>query len=159
MSNEVRKYLASRKDVKKATQKALKSVRKKYTDKSNETPTMVSTLEEVEAITINVFESLLSFIAGSKLFSKWSLASKLMQQKRLACEALEADTNELEKVDVALLSLNQKMSKSDFDTLVENVQTYLEELEANIEDLEEGIEYLSKRLIKSRISLLNILNH
>lgn len=62
---------------------------------------MVSTLKEVEAITMNVFESLLSFVAGSKLISKWSLASKLMQRKGLACEAVEADTNELEKVDAA----------------------------------------------------------
>lgn len=55
--------------------------------------------------------------------------------------------------------LNHKMSKSDYNIQVENVQNWVGELEANIQDLEEGLEYLSRRLIKTRVSFLNVFNH
>ncbi|XP_034222797.1 uncharacterized protein LOC117633196 [Prunus dulcis] len=130
--------------------------------------------------TVAVFESLLSFIAGSKSkSSSWSLVSKLVQPKRVSCEGEEtADTNELEKVDAALNALiTHKSKKSDYAMQVENVQIWLRDLEsgirasqtlisptifqqeANIQDIEEELEYLFRRLIKARVSLLNIFNH
>ncbi|VVA19459.1 Hypothetical predicted protein [Prunus dulcis] len=81
---------------------------------------------------VAVFESLLSFIAGSKSkSSSWSLVSKLVQPKRVSCEGEEtADTNELEKVDAALNALiTHKSKKSDYAMQVENVQIWLRDLE------------------------------
>lgn len=162
--SEVKKYLTSRKDIKKATNKALKVKESKCTDKNHETPAVVSMLIELDALTATVFESLLSFIAGSNLRSKsspWSLVSKLVQSKRVACEGMEVvEMNELEKVDAALQSLiSHKTRKSDYTKQVENVQNVLQELEISIQDIEEGLECLFRRLIKARVSLLNIFNH
>lgn len=107
--------------MKKTIRKALKSIGKMYTNKNEETLAKVSTLREMKAITINVFESLLYFVAGSKLQSKWTLISKLIQPKSVACEVdHEVDTNELEKVDVEMISLNEKVNKFDFNTFVES---------------------------------------
>ncbi|XP_010103324.2 uncharacterized protein LOC21397507 [Morus notabilis] len=56
------------------------------------------------------------------------------------------------------LLMSYKMKKSD-NTLAENAQNELQKLEMCIQDLEEGVENLYRSLIKTRVSLLNILNH
>ncbi|KAK2665707.1 hypothetical protein Ddye_004281 [Dipteronia dyeriana] len=61
--------------------------------------------------------------------------------------------NGFAKVDAALSTLTNKSDN------ISCVQNQLKELESNIQDLEEGIECLSRHLIKSRVSLLNILNN
>ncbi|KAG6635685.1 hypothetical protein CIPAW_11G060200 [Carya illinoinensis] len=144
---EVRKYLMSRKVVKKAVQKALKGMESKRADKNHENLAMVSTLREIEAATLNVFESLLSYITGSKLRSKsssWSLVSKLFLPKRVACDNEDTERSELEMVNSALYSIvSERTSKSDDMVTVENVRNLLEKLEPNVQDLEEGLELLS----------------
>ncbi|BFG42423.1 hypothetical protein CerSpe_286970 [Prunus speciosa] len=53
----------------------------------NETISIVSKLRDVEVVTFAVFVSLLSFISGPKSQpSSWSLVSKMMQSKTVACE-------------------------------------------------------------------------
>ncbi|KAK0581567.1 hypothetical protein LWI29_015249 [Acer saccharum] len=153
ISSEVKKYLTSRKVVKKTIKKALKGTENKYSSKTDEEHETITMLREVEAATSTVFESILSLISvpmstSSKL-SGWSLVSKLVQPKRITCE--ESDMNEFEKVDAALIA--HKTSTSDIIIQV------LKELETNIQDLEDGLESLSRHLIKSRVSLLNILNN
>ena len=124
---------------------------------------MVSTLKELEAVTLMVFELLLTFISVPKLPSKsssWFVVSKLVHPKRIACEGEETDVNEFEKVDVVLQSLiNHKASKSDYSIHIQNVQNWMEQLESSIQDFEEVLESLSRRLVKTRVSLINILNH
>ncbi|KAK0580729.1 hypothetical protein LWI29_036407 [Acer saccharum] len=90
ISSEVKKYLTSRKAVKKTIKKALKGVEIKHSSKTSEEHEMITMLREVKAITFAVFESILSLISrprstSSKL-SGWSLVSKLVQPKRIACE-------------------------------------------------------------------------
>lgn len=66
---------------------------------------------------------------------------------------------ELEKVDAALQSLiGHKKSKSDCLTNVEGVQNWLGKLETSIQDVEEGIENHFRCLLKTRVSLLNMIN-
>ena len=78
----------------------------------------------------------------------------------MACEFEETDANEFEMVDEALQSLiSHKPCKSDYSLVIDNVQTWLGKLELNIQDLEEVLECLSRRIVKTRVSLLNILNH
>lgn len=104
--SEVRKYLTSRKMVKKEIQKAMKNLkgtenRSTFSslNKDDETFSVVSKLREVEAITLAVFESLLSFISGPKSQpSSWSLVSKMMQSKKVACEEA-TEINEFAEVD------------------------------------------------------------
>ncbi|XP_044508829.1 uncharacterized protein LOC123227772 [Mangifera indica] len=152
--SKVKKYLTSRKTVKKTIQKTLKNINQRTSPISEEHETSVM-LTEVEAVTFNVIESLFSLISGPRAPSKlssWSLVSKLMQRKEVACK--ETDINEFEKVDAELSSIIvHKASGSD------NIQNQLKELEFSVQNLEDGVESLSIRLIKTRVSLLNILNN
>ena len=163
LAREIEKYLASRKVVKKAMQKALKGMQTELNSKKNDDLAMVSMLKELEAVTVMVFESLLTFIAGPKLQSKsygWFVVSKLVHPKKVVCEDEKTDADEFDKADAALQSLiSHKTSKSDYSVLVQNVQNWMGKLESSIEDVEEVLECLSRRLVKTRVSFLNILNH
>lgn len=125
--------------------------------KKQENVEIISLLREVESITLNVFESLLSFISGPKSQSKsngWSLVTMMMNTKRVACD----EVNEFALADAALsMPISHKMKKSD-TMLKEKAQNQLQNLELCIQDLEEGVESLYRHLIKTRVSLLNILN-
>ncbi|GMI68545.1 hypothetical protein like AT2G17080 [Hibiscus trionum] len=164
LANEVRKYLTSRKAVRKAICKALKNlkhVENKLSSSSfsndDETKAVISTVKQVEAATISVLESLLSFISGPEGESKssrWSLVSKFMHQKRVICEEEEQKANEFENVDATLRSL----IKSGNLKHVENVQNELQNSEMCIQDLYDGLESFFRRLIKVRVTVLNILN-
>ncbi|PQM36036.1 uncharacterized protein Pyn_25747 [Prunus yedoensis var. nudiflora] len=161
LTGEVRKYLTSRKTVKKAIQKAMKNLKGSNfpsLNKDHESIDIVNKLREVEAVTLAVFESLLSFISGPKSQpSRWSLVSKMMHSKKVACE--EEKANEFAQVDAALNSLiGHKTSKSQ-NKSVDNAQNQLEQLESCIQDQEEGVECVFRQIIKTRVSLLNILNH
>lgn len=166
LGSEVRKFLNSRKVVKKAINKALgnlKGAKDKCTispsEAENEAVALFSIMREAEAFTVSAFESLLSFISGRNAQSKpcrWSLVSNLMHSKRVACEGEETHANEFSKVDAALLSVSMT---SKFDNKhVENLQNELEQLEMCTQDFEDGLECLFRRLIKTRVSLLNVLN-
>ncbi|XP_027355382.1 uncharacterized protein LOC113865185 [Abrus precatorius] len=166
ITTEAKKFLASRKVVKKAIFKALvnlKAIAKKCNFSSNikgqQTGALVSLLRDVEVVTLSIFESLLNFIAGSteaKLGTSWSLVSKLIQTKRTGCTQV-ADESEFSQVDAALqFCVLHMTSKSDN---INNLQNHLEKLESRIQDFEEGLEFLFRRLIKIRVALLNILNH
>ncbi|PQP91637.1 uncharacterized protein Pyn_25283 [Prunus yedoensis var. nudiflora] len=163
LTSEVRKYLTSRKMVKKAIQKAMKNLkgtenRSTFSslNKDDETFSVVSKLREVEAITLAVFESLLSFISGPKSQpSSWSLVSKMMQSKKVVCEEA-TEINEFAEVDAALNSLiRHKASKPSAD----DAHNQLDQLKSCIQDQEEALECLFRQMIKTRVSLLNILNH
>ncbi|XP_044508835.1 uncharacterized protein LOC123227777 [Mangifera indica] len=154
LTSEVKKYLTSRKAVKKSIQKTLKNLNQRSSTIGVEHETSIM-LREVEAVTFNVIESLLSLISGPRAPSKlssWSVVSKLMQPKEVACK--ETYINEFEKVDAELSSIiAYKTSKSN------STHNQLKELESNIQELEEGVDSLYRRLIKTRVSLLNILNN
>ncbi|OVA10893.1 Protein of unknown function DUF241 [Macleaya cordata] len=144
--NEICAYMTSRKKVSKVIRKCLADL--KRMDNKN---TDVSVLREVEATTLAVLESLMSFVSGPKQ-STWSLVSKLIPTKRVAHEGDE-ETSEVMKVDIALKAL---ISRKKIE--VNNVQKPLEALEMSLQDLEDGVESVFRCLIKNRVSLLNILN-
>ncbi|XP_021903858.1 uncharacterized protein LOC110819086 [Carica papaya] len=150
VETEAKKFLASRKVIKKAIHRAigrLESMQKQRelssSNADQETMATVSMLREVEAVTLNVFKSLLLFISGSKSQlkpSRWSAVSKLTHLQRAACK--EENASEFGKVVGVLRSL----------CAVESVQDHLKNLELCIQDLEERIECLYRQMIKSRIS-------
>ncbi|XP_038888671.1 uncharacterized protein LOC120078474 [Benincasa hispida] len=157
---DVQKYMNSRKMMKKAIHKALRSMERTSSQKVDENSEMASLLKEAEVVTYSTIESLLCFIAGPKLpskMSRWSLVSKLIQPKRVASKEDEANGNEVEMVDVALYSINNQ--KSHFLVQVEDVQNSLKKLESCIHDFEEDLESLYRCLIKNRVAFLNILNY
>jgi hypothetical protein len=156
VDSEIRKYIASRKVVKKSIKKALRNLKgmeNRRTFSNEEYPEIIM-LREVESISLAVFESLLSFISEPKSQAKksgWSLVSKLMNHHRIACE--EEETNEIgfSMADSALQSLISCKTDKMMD-----VQKKLNNLELCIEDLEDGIDGIFRRMIKTRASFLNI---
>ncbi|CAN0845552.1 hypothetical protein LINGRAHAP2_LOCUS4141 [Linum grandiflorum] len=153
---ETKRYLNSRKIVKKAIQKALKIVKKTIqkalkgmeNKKSTSTVTM---LKESEYIVVEVLESLLSFISQSNSkSSSWSLVSKLIPAKK---NEVAASENEFAQVDACL-----KTSKSSTSKSSEEIQAHLKNLQPCVQDLEEGVESLFRCLIKTRASILNVHN-
>ncbi|KAG6572164.1 hypothetical protein SDJN03_28892, partial [Cucurbita argyrosperma subsp. sororia] len=163
IASELQKCLSSRKLIKKTIYKALKTVKTKSCEKTQATPAVVSSLKQAEFVSYNVVESLLSFLAGPKFqsnSSRWSLVSKLVQSKRVACEVEETSRNEVALVDAALHSVcSQKTKKHDFLAQVENLQSSLKMFGSNIQELEGDLEALYRRLIKTRVSILNIYNY
>ncbi|XP_058759012.1 uncharacterized protein LOC131632245 [Vicia villosa] len=159
------KYMAFRKNMKKQIRKALvnlKSMKNELissssNNKENNSSPMLQSLKEAEAVTLSSLEHLLLFISDPKGHAKngrWSVISKLMHSKRVVCDSQESDTNEFEMVDAALQSLiSNKFS------CTKNVQSQLENLEMCIQDLEIEVERMSRKLIRNRVSLLNIFNH
>ncbi|CAN1770780.1 hypothetical protein LINPERHAP1_LOCUS11708 [Linum perenne] len=151
---ETKRYLNSRKVVKKAILKALKGIENKKSTSSNNVEA-ISMLRETESIVLEVLESLLSFISQSNSkSSSWSLVSKIMTSKK---NEVSANTNEFAEVDACLKTSKSnaclKTSKSS-----DELQAHLKNLQPCIQDLEEGVESLFRCLIKTRSSILNILS-
>ena len=154
---EIKKFLTSRKVVKKAISKALANL--KGTSKNcnissaNNDNQLISLLENVEVVTLSTFQALLQLISGTtqSKSSSWSLVSKKVSYSQLAYES------EFAQLDEALQScMFAKTSK--FESM-NKLQNQLEKVESLTQDLEEGLEFLFRRLIKTRVALLNILNH
>ncbi|XP_027357009.1 uncharacterized protein LOC113866330 [Abrus precatorius] len=154
------KYMACRKKMKKAIGKALRNLKAmknefsvSSSNKEKETFSMLSILKEAQVVTMRSLESLLLFITGPKgqlKQSRFSVISKLVQPKRISCEL---DTNEFEMVDAVLNLLISSKPLS-----VENVQSHMQNLALCIQDIEIGVESLSRQLIRTRVTLLNILS-
>ncbi|XP_002510645.2 uncharacterized protein LOC8267882 [Ricinus communis] len=162
LENEVKAYMTSRKRLNKVISKCfgnLKRMEKNATalpsEKKSDLTAAVSMLKEVEEISIVVLESLLSFVSPPKTRTRstgWNAVTKLFQSGRVSCE----DANEVEKMDAELIVLiGRKFSLVN----MQNALKGLEALESSIQEMEEELECVYRRLLKSRVSLLNMLNH
>ncbi|XP_026409820.1 uncharacterized protein LOC113304914 [Papaver somniferum] len=138
-SSEVSEYMISRKKISKVIRKCLVDLKN---NKKNDTE--ISLLAEVEATTLSVFESILSFVSVPK--QNKSLISKLTLTKRVT---RNEETSEVMEVDTAVKSLTKGIE-------VNNVQKTLKALEMTLQDFEDGLETVFRCLIKHRVSLLNI---
>ncbi|XP_019058678.1 PREDICTED: uncharacterized protein LOC109116890 [Tarenaya hassleriana] len=148
LTSEVRKYLASRKSLRKSLEKVMKGL--KATENQSSKDGALFVLEEAEAVTISAFDTLLRFISSANS-GKWSLVSRLMKQRRVSsCEGEDIEANEFEQVDKAFTMFVEKKSKQSFQ--VEDVQS----LEMTIQDLEEGHETLFRSMVRVRASVLNM---
>jgi len=109
---EIKKFLTSRKVVKKAISKALANLKgttrkcsMSLAHKDNHTVALINLLENVEVVTISTFQTLLHLISGTtqSKSSSWILVSKLMQTKKVGCSKL-ADERGFAQLDEALQS-------------------------------------------------------
>ncbi|KAG4988374.1 hypothetical protein JHK82_030717 [Glycine max] len=158
---EVRKFLASRKVIKKAILKALENLqatvkKAKFppSNKDNPTVTLASLFKDVQVITLSILESLLNFISGPAQSkpSKWSLVSKLMHNKKVTTTTQESDPNEFSNVDAALQSFVFHMTRK--ADSISHLQNQLEDLESVIQGFVEGLETLFKPNHRSGIETL-----
>ncbi|KAL3613862.1 hypothetical protein CASFOL_041936 [Castilleja foliolosa] len=115
--------------------KSLKST-KRYDislEKDQETMSVAYMIKEAEFVTFTMFENLLSNVIRNKVQSKqsgWSFVSKMIMLSN-------KESDQSEKMD----------------------SSKLKEMESSIQIIEEELKSLFKQLIKTRVFLLNILNH
>ncbi|CAL0304243.1 unnamed protein product [Lupinus luteus] len=161
---EAKKFLTSRKVVKKAISKALgnlKAIAKKgnFSSNTKDQLALVGLLKDVEVVTLSIFESLLNFICGStqSKAGNWSLVSKLIHTKRIGCSQV-MEESEFSQVDEALHFFVLNMTSKSSSPNIIDLPSHLEKLESRIQDFEEGLEFMFRCMIKIRVALLNILN-
>ncbi|KAL3514846.1 hypothetical protein ACH5RR_027563 [Cinchona calisaya] len=154
LANEVNTYMTSKKSLNKMISKCYKELTKAeknctltVVNKDSEEVPLVNLIKEVQVVSLPVLESVLSFLSGSKTPPKgWSLVSKLLKQKRASSEG---DPN-ITAIELHLLN-NKKSNKE--------VIKKLEAVDSSIQELVEELEIVFRLLLKTRVSLLNILNH
>ncbi|KAL3734368.1 hypothetical protein ACJRO7_023683 [Eucalyptus globulus] len=156
-AGEVEAYINSRKKLNKVISKYLRNL-KEGSKKASHNEATLSILTEAGEISVSVFGSLLGFLALTSASTKprsWSRVSKLLGPKRVSCDGGK-ETNEVQGLDALVLSLR---SSKDINNQVGDLSKRLEELEASIQEIEDELECIFRRLVKLRVSLLNIVNH
>ncbi|KNA11260.1 hypothetical protein SOVF_136860 [Spinacia oleracea] len=146
ITNEVAEYLKTRKSSKKIIKKCLKDIN--TVEKTNESIAIENMLKDVQAVSIDVFKSLLSYIGESKK-SSWSF-SKLVRQR--AEKEATTSISEFDVVDATLELINQKKK-------VNIEMSQLVNLESEVQEIDEVLESLFRHLIKTRSTLLNVLSN
>ncbi|KAL0351643.1 UNVERIFIED_CONTAM: hypothetical protein Scaly_1553000 [Sesamum calycinum] len=149
---DVNTYVASRKKINKMVNKGIKNL-KSSNQSSTPLPTIGAMLKETEALDFSVLKSVLMLLSGEKEGSKqrsWSLLSKFSHTKRVHTEV------EQETAAEALCSLNMHRSRKGMDNIT---LKQLKSAEMSIQELDEGLEALFRSLVKTRVSLLNVLSH
>ncbi|KAI6700982.1 hypothetical protein NL676_015306 [Syzygium grande] len=97
-------------------------------------------------------------LKNQKIKSTFSSADQsVMTTVSMLREVKEVTLSELEEVDLAVHTLLSH--KNGKPIHMECVQKILGEIESSIQDLEGEVERLISRLIKTQVSILNILNH
>ncbi|XP_068639295.1 uncharacterized protein [Aristolochia californica] len=157
MESKLRAYWSSRKKLRKEIRKHLEILKKMdgktacspLSDQEKHLQMVVRFLREVKSMTVSIFHSILSFISSSPKTSKWSLISKLRLVNKV-----EQNGDEVGRVDLALSSLQSHITEM---KSVKHAQKQMEALEVRLDSLEGGVERVFRRLIQTRVSLLNIL--
>ncbi|KAK2373217.1 hypothetical protein QL285_074268 [Trifolium repens] len=117
---------------------------------------VIRVLREVIVMNISIFQSILSFLVGSASKSKtakWLKVAKLMH-KKVSCEENLENFNELQCVESSLRTL---LSEGSDVAKMQATHEKFEAMENAIEMIENGLENVFRRLVKTRVSLLNIM--
>ncbi|KAL3734370.1 hypothetical protein ACJRO7_023685 [Eucalyptus globulus] len=155
---DVEAYINSRKKLNKVISKYSRNLKKEGSKKVSHNEATLSLLTEAGEISVSVFGSLLGFLALTSASTKprgWSRVSKLLEPKRVSSDGGK-ETNDVQGLDAIVLSLS---SSKDISNQVGDLSKLLEELEASSQEIEDELECIFRRLVKLRVSLLNIVNH
>jgi hypothetical protein len=118
---------------------------------------VIRVLREVIVMNISIFQSILSFLVGSASKSKaakWLKVAKLMHKRTISCEENMENFNELQCVEASLKIL---LSEGSDVAKMQATHENFEALENAIEMIENGLESVFRRLVKTRVCLLNIM--
>ncbi|XP_051124464.1 uncharacterized protein LOC127246881 [Andrographis paniculata] len=157
---DVNSYVDSRNKIKKMINKYAKNLKssnknsKESTSEDRDLTEIRTVLKEAEVHTLATLKSVLTLMSGEKEISSqrsWSLISKFTKASRVHSEV------EPESSIKDLCSLNISKSQKGMD--MQNMLKQLRASEMTIQELEEGLETLFRSLVKTRVSLLNILSH
>ncbi|GAB4838608.1 hypothetical protein Ancab_028153 [Ancistrocladus abbreviatus] len=159
--SEVVEYANTRKKVKHMIKKCLKDIKSMHSENDGSIAT-VAVLRDVEAVTVQIFASLLSYIAGPKRQtnkSRWFIVSELMHNSRV-CDKEEMVGSEFEEADAALDSLASQKKKTGISIgQADQLRTQMAQIESAIQDLDEQVGSLFRHMVKTRAGLLNILSN
>ncbi|KAL2232199.1 uncharacterized protein LOC105155414 [Sesamum indicum] len=147
--DNINAYVASRKKINKMINKCIKNL-KSSNQSSTPLPAIGTMLKEIEALDFSVLKSVLMLLSAETKQRSWSLFSKFPRTKRVHSEV------EQETAAENLCSLNIHMSRKGMDNIT---LKQLKSAEMSIQELEEGLEALFRSLVKTRVSLLNVLSH
>ncbi|KAL7117648.1 hypothetical protein ACP275_03G085300 [Erythranthe tilingii] len=149
-SSDVSAYVASRKKIAKMVNKSIKNL-KSFNHKSTTDNDLLTMMNQAESHDLSVLKSVLILLSGENEKSSkksWSLLSKFTtQNSRVYSESGAED----------LSSLNIEKSTKNMDS--KNMLKQLKSSEMAIQEIEEGLEALFRSLVKTRVSLLNVLSH
>ncbi|XP_073120972.1 uncharacterized protein [Henckelia pumila] len=162
-SDDINSFMASRKKIyKMVNKKCIKNSKRCNQNSATlvqedvDLKTMVMVFREIEAISSSVINSILLLLSGSKARSKqrsWSLLSKFTQTSRVYSEA----DQECSDNDFFIVHFDESTNGKDNAT-VQNILRKLKVSEMAIHELEEGLEALFRSLVKTRVSILNVLS-
>ncbi|KAL3638975.1 hypothetical protein CASFOL_016882 [Castilleja foliolosa] len=145
-SSDINAYVASRKKINKMVSKCIKNLKSSSNQNSTPLPAIGTMLKEVESLDFSILKSVLALLSGENNKKSWSLLSKFTQDsKRVHSQESCAED---------LSSLNIQKSQKNIDG-----KNMLKTSEMTIQEVEEGLEALFKSLVKTRVSLLNVLSH
>lgn len=156
-SKGIETYMISRKKIGKNLSKGFMNIKKAETfnvvnDNENNTLRM---LMEAESISMVILRYMISYLMGKKDTCHargWSMVAKLIKYKDFN-KGIE-DFSDIEGLDCVLCVLSSKNSCGDMKVLLNQLET----LELGIDELYEGMDCVSRCIIKTRVSLLNVLN-
>ncbi|KAL3840141.1 hypothetical protein ACJIZ3_024732 [Penstemon smallii] len=146
-------YVASRKKIIKKVKKCIKNLKSFNQNstsvllhKDDDLKAIATMLQETEALDLSILKSVLTLMSGEKKQSKqrsWSLFSK---SSRVNSEVEQESC-------VADFSLTINKSRT-----MQNTLKQLKASELSIQEIEEGLETLFRSLMKTRVTLLNVLS-
>ncbi|CAI9777938.1 unnamed protein product [Fraxinus pennsylvanica] len=146
-------YMNSRKKIEKMVKKCLKNLKSfdkcstLFLNKDSNLKAVASMLKEGQAISFSVLKSALTIFTSKQ--KAWSLVSKFSRSSHVHSQTEEE-----------LYALNIDKLRKAIETLsVQNVTKQLKESEMIFQELEENLEAFFRSLVKTRVSLLNVLNH
>ena len=138
--------------------KCLYNLKKSQNRKSNQTSTVVILLRELEEVSATMFQSLFSSTVPSKQ-NLWSMAFKSTQSKRVHGVS-EGNTNEAQNMQMDIKAIyKQKIDMQSDSLMIQEIQKGLMALDMNLQQCEEDLDCIFRSLIKTRVSILNALNH
>ncbi|KAL7155599.1 hypothetical protein ABFS83_03G086400 [Erythranthe nasuta] len=149
-SADISAYVASRKQIAKMVNKSIKNL-KSFNHKSTSENDLLTMLKEAESHDLSVLKSVLILLSGENERSNkksWSLLSKFTTQNSRVYSENGAED---------LSSLNIEKSTKNMDS--KNMLKQLKSSEMIIQEIVEGLEALFRSLVKTRVSLLNVLSH
>ncbi|CAA0831135.1 Arabidopsis protein of unknown function (DUF241 [Striga hermonthica] len=153
-SADISAYLASRKKINKMVKKCIKNL--KASNKNTTTLSPIGTmLKEAESLDFSILKSLLIVLSGqneSPGEKSWSaLLSKITQTGRVHSVIKQ----ESETDDLCALNIHKSLKNTDSKTMMKQLKAS----EMSIQEIGECLEALFGSLMKTRVSLLNVLSH
>ncbi|KAL3641078.1 hypothetical protein CASFOL_016046 [Castilleja foliolosa] len=149
-SEDINAYVASRKMITKMINKFIKNLKSSSNHNSTPLPTIGTMLKEAESIELSILKSVLTLLSGENNKKSWSLISKLFTQSSSRVHS-EVTYDE----DLCSLNIHKSRKSIENKTILKQLKTS----EMTVHEIEESLEGLFRSLVKTRVSLLNVLSH